>query len=39
MAIFQQNVNGVQTVEPMTIDLANLKSGRVTVYRPEPVAE
>lgn len=38
MTILQQNVNGLLKVEQTTIDLANLKSGSVTAYRPQPKA-
>jgi len=36
MLIFHQNVNGVMKVQKNAIDVANLKSGSVTVYRVEP---
>ena len=36
MLILHQNVNGVMKVQEAAIDVANLKSGSVTVYRVEP---
>jgi hypothetical protein len=36
MLIFHQNINNVKRVRTDTIDLANVKSGTVTVYRSKP---
>jgi hypothetical protein len=36
MLIFHQNINNVKRVRTDTIDLANVKSGMVTVYRSKP---